>query len=149
MRSTIAGCILLVATCLPLAAQDGSAAGNESARIMSLENAWNQAEVKHDARAMSMLLAEIFDYTDDDGSFMNRAQWLAHIGGGVDQYEHLGDTGVMVHLYGNVAVVTGIFQYKIKEKGKSVARSGRFTDTWIHQNCEWKCVASQSTLVSH
>jgi hypothetical protein len=72
-RSSIASCVLLVAMCLPIAAQQGRTAGDESARVLSLENAWKQAEVKHDARALSMLLAETFEYTDDDGHFMNKS----------------------------------------------------------------------------
>jgi ketosteroid isomerase-like protein len=148
MCSTI-GCILLVAICLPIAAQRENVAGDESTRVLSLENAWNQAEVKHDARALSMLLAETFEFTDDDGRFMNKSQWLAHIRDGVDHYEQLGNSGMAVHLYGNVAVATGIYQDKIREKGKVVSRSGRFTDIWIKQNGEWKCVASQATLISY
>jgi ketosteroid isomerase-like protein len=143
------GCILLVAVCLPIAAQRENVAGDESTRVLSLENAWNQAEVKHDARALSLLLAETFEFTDDDGHFMNKSQWLAHIRNGVDHYEQLGNSGMAVHLYGNVAVATGIYQDKIREKGKVVSRSGRFTDIWIKQNGEWKCVASQATLISY
>ena len=143
------GCILLVAICLPIAAQRENVAGDESTRVLSLENAWNQAEVKHDARALSLLLAETFEFTDDDGHFMNKSQWLAHIRNGVDHYEQLGNSGMAVHLYGNVAVATGIYQDKIREKGKVVSRSGRFTDIWIKQNGEWKCVASQATLISY
>jgi ketosteroid isomerase-like protein len=149
MRSTIAGGVLLVAMCLPSAAQPAGVASDESARVLSLENAWNQAEVKHDARALSMLLAETFEFTDDDGHFMNKSQWLAHIRNGVDHYEQLGNSGMAVHLYGNVAVATGIYQDKIREKGKAVVRSGRFTDTWIQQNGQWKCVASQATLIGY
>jgi Domain of unknown function (DUF4440) len=73
------GCVLLVAMCLPAAAQSPSTAGDESARVLSLEHAWNQAEVTHDAPALSTLLAETFDFTDDDGQFMNKSQWLAYI----------------------------------------------------------------------
>lgn len=143
------GCILLVAVCLPIAAQRENVPGDESTRVLSLENAWNQAEVKHDTRALSLLLAETFEFTDDDGHFMNKSRWLAHIRNGVDHYEQLGNSGMAVHLYGNVAVATGIYQDKIREKGKVVSRSGRFTDIWIKQNGEWKCVASQATLISY
>jgi hypothetical protein len=68
-RSAVAGGILLVTICLVVAAQHQSAAHDESARIISLENSWNQAEVDHDAGALSMLLAETFEFTDDDGSY--------------------------------------------------------------------------------
>lgn len=149
MRSTIGGLILLVAICLEIAAQPEHVAGDESARILSLENAWNQAEVRHDARALSMLLTETFEFTDDDGRFMNKSQWLAHIKDGVDHYELLGNSGMAVHLYGDVAIATGIYKDKMKEKGKVVVRSGRFTDVWIRLNGEWKCVASQATLISY
>jgi len=37
--------------------------------ILSLESAWNQAEAKHDTGAMGLLIADVFEYTDSDGSF--------------------------------------------------------------------------------
>jgi hypothetical protein len=76
MQCASAGCVFLVATCLAVAAQHGSVAVDQSARVLSLENDWNQAEVTHDAQALSTLLAETFDFTDDDGRFMNKSQWL-------------------------------------------------------------------------
>jgi len=112
MRSAIAVCILLVVS---LAVHPQNAAtiqnersdGNESGRILSLENAWNQAETGHNAVAMSMLIADPFAYTDDDGVFMDRPQWLSHIKNDVEQYEQLGNTAMKVQLYGNAAIVTG------------------------------------------
>src|SRR5260221_11136572 len=130
MRSTIAGSILLVAICLEIAAQPGHEAVDESARILSLENAWNQAEVRHDARALSLLLAETFEFTDDDGHFMDKSQWLAHLKAGVDHYQQLGNSGMAVHFYGDVAIATWIYKDKMKERGKEFGRSGRFTDGW-------------------
>lgn len=128
-------------------AQDRQSLGDEYVRILSLENVWNEAEVKHDARALSMLLADTFEYTDSDGSFMNREQWLAHIDKEVDLYEQLGNSRVKIHLYGDVAIVNGEYREKLKVRGKIIVRNGRFTDTWILRKDEWKCVASQSTLM--
>jgi hypothetical protein len=149
MRRAIAGVILLVAICCPFVAQNAGVPGNESGRILSLENSWDQAEKNHDSRAMSMLVADPFDYTDDDGSYMNRAQWLAHIEKAVDEYDHLESSKMAVQQHGNVAIVSGMYKEQLREKGTSVMRSGRFTDTWIYQNGEWKCAASQSTLISN
>jgi ketosteroid isomerase-like protein len=148
-EARLPGWVLLMAMCVAAAAQSGSMAGDESARVLSLENAWNQAEVTHDAEALSALLAETFDFTDDDGQFMNKSEWLAYIRNGEAHYAPLGNSGMKVHLYGNVAVATGIYQDKVKEKGKWFVHSGRFTDIWTQQNGEWKCVASQATLISH
>jgi hypothetical protein len=148
MRSAIVGGILLGIIGLVCAAQS-RIASDESATVFSLENIWNQAEVEHDAAAMRMLLADTFLNTDDDGTFMNKTQWLAHLDKGTDQYELLGNINMKADLYGDTAVVTGEYREKIKEKGKMVVHSGRFTDTWIRQSGQWKCVASQSTLISH
>jgi hypothetical protein len=148
LRGPIAHSILLAALSLALSAQDQNVNGNQSERILSLENVWNQAEVKHDAKALSMVLADAFQYTDSDGTYMDRAQWLSHVLSGVDSYEQLANTGVVVHLYGNVAIVTGKYKEKLMLKGRPTIRSGRFTDSWIQQSGEWKCVASQSTLIS-
>jgi ketosteroid isomerase-like protein len=139
---------LLVAVCVAAGAQSASTAGDESARVLSLENAWNQAEVTHDAQALSTLLAETFDFTDDDGQFMNKSQWLAYIRNGEAHYAPLGNSEMKVHLYGNVAVATGIYQDKVKEKGKWFLRSGRFTDIWTLQIGAWMCVSSHATLIS-
>jgi ketosteroid isomerase-like protein len=121
---------------------------DESGRILALEKAWNEAGLKHDARALSMLLAETFAYTDSDGTFMERSQWLAHVKNEVDQYEQLANSGMTAHVYGSAAVVTGKYHEKIRVEGKVIVRAGRFTDTWIQQNAEWKCVASQATLTN-
>jgi len=148
MRSAIAGGILLGMIGLVCAAQSQTAR-DDAARVLSLENIWNQAEVEHDAAAMGMLLADTFLNTDDDGSLMNKIQWLAHLEKGTDQYELLGNINMRADLYGDTAVVTGEYREKLKEKGKMVVHSGRFTDIWIRQNGQWKCVASQSTLIGH
>ena len=95
-----------------------------------------------------MLLSEGFAYTDSDGSFMDKPQWLAHVNKGTDEYEDLGNTAMKVHVFGPAAIVTGMYHEKIKVHGKMVARSGRFTDTWVQEHGIWKCVASQVTLVS-
>ena len=47
------GRVLLVAMCLPAAAQSPSTAGDESARVLSLEHAWNQAK-SHMMRLLSV-----------------------------------------------------------------------------------------------
>jgi hypothetical protein len=149
MRSAVACCLVLVAMCGAVAAQSASSDRDNTGRIMALESAWNQAEVGHDSKAMSMLLADNFQYTDFDGKFMNKSQWLEVVRKSVDQYEELGNSEVLVHLYGNVAIVTGGYRQRLKNKKNAAVRLGRFTDVWILQYGQWKCVASQATLVSH
>jgi hypothetical protein len=154
MRSTITGFILmlaicLLAICLTMGTQNGELASDETGRIMSLESAWNQAEVQHDPRAMSMLLADRFAYTDSDGSVMNKKQWLDLMKKETATFEQLGNSGITVYLYADVALVTGGYRERVKLKRNSVVRSGRFIDVWIKQNGDWKCIGGQATLITH
>jgi hypothetical protein len=52
-----------------------------------------------------------------------------------------------IHMYGGMAIVTGIYREKGVDKGKPYLRRGRFTDAWVYQNGLWQCVSSQSTLI--
>ena len=117
MCSTI-GCILLVAISLSILFLNAKVASDESARIVSSKHAELEPKSQPDARELGMLLAETFEFTDDDGHFMNKTQWLAHIRNAVDHYEQLGNSGMAVHLYGNVAVATGIYQDEDKRERK-------------------------------
>jgi ketosteroid isomerase-like protein len=145
MKTKISACIFVLAM-LCLAARLGSGADDDGSIIASMESAWVQAEMAHDAHALEPLLADTFVNTDDDGSFMNRTQWLSHVGRGDDHYQQLAVDGQAVRVYGNAAVVTGRYHEKIEVKGKVTESRGRFTDVWVKQNGTWKCVASQSTL---
>jgi hypothetical protein len=137
-----------MAMCMVVGAQDRGVNSGESVRILSLENAWNQAEVRRDTAALGLLIAEGFEYTDSDGTFMNKSQWLAEIKNPADGDEQIGNSGMKVQVYGMAAVVTGEYRERMRVRGKTVMRAGRFTDTWIQQNGEWKCVASQETLIA-
>ena len=54
---------------------------------------------------------------------------------------------VAVELYGDTAIVVGVYHAKGSYKGKSYEHVGRFTDTWIRQGKQWVCVASHTSLL--
>ncbi|MFZ0201443.1 MAG: nuclear transport factor 2 family protein, partial [Candidatus Sulfotelmatobacter sp.] len=115
-------------------------------RIVSLENAWNQAVQKKDASALNILLGAELVYVDFDGKLMDKAEYLASVRSQTLRPERIVSELMSVHLYGAVAVVTGVYRESGEKKRKPYAFRERFTDTWIRQNGSWLCVASQSTL---
>ncbi len=117
-----------------MGAEDVKIHSEKSRTVLALESAWNQAEVNHDAKALELLVADTFVYTDSEGSFMNRSRWLSHVKLGVDDCQQLSDEDRTAHLYGDTVVVTGAYRERIRIMGKSVVRRGRFTDTWIYRN---------------
>jgi ketosteroid isomerase-like protein len=133
---------LFVLSVVPLAAQDSG-----KVRVLALETAWNEAESHRDTKALDGLLAPAFAYTDADGSFMDKQQFLASIRGGSSS--QIANEGMKAESYGNVIVVTGSYREQGTENGKSYTRHGRFTDTWIEKDGQWLCAASQETLTAH
>jgi ketosteroid isomerase-like protein len=149
MKAMIAACLMLLATSL-LVAQNTSKTDADEGRILALETAWNRAEQQKDTKALDGLLSSTLAYTDYDGTFMDKAQFLASINAPSLHPEQIVNESMTAHVYGNsAAVVTGIYREKGTNKGKPYLRRGRFTDTWINQNGTWLCVASHSTLISH
>jgi ketosteroid isomerase-like protein len=115
---------------------------------LALEMAWNHAEQNKDVAALDQLLAGTLVYIDYDGSLQNKAEFLATAKSESLHPEQITNDEVAAHVYGDAAVVTGIYREKGISKGKPYSRRGRFTDTWVKEKGTWLCVASQSTLMS-
>jgi ketosteroid isomerase-like protein len=54
-----------------------------------------------------------------------------------------------VHVFGDVAIATGVFREKGVENGKPYVRRNRFVDTWVSSNGSWVCVAASATPLVH
>jgi len=127
-------------------AQDKAGSADEI-QIRQLERAWNQAEAKQETGSLNTLLADSLAYTDYDGSFMNKAEYMKWVVEPTQKADHLFDEGMTVQVYGNAAVVTGIYRETGTNKGKPYVIRSRYTDTWIRRAGVWQCVASHSTLI--
>jgi|HubBroStandDraft_6_1064221.scaffolds.fasta_scaffold649280_2 hypothetical protein len=142
-------CFAFLATALLLPAQDHRALSPDESLILTLEKAWNVAEETRDVRALDQLLFSTLVYTDYDGSFMNKEQFLSSVKFATPDADQISNENVDVKMYGGSAIVTGVYHEKGTQKGKVISRRGRFTDSWVKENGTWLCVASQSTLISH
>jgi ketosteroid isomerase-like protein len=138
-------CVVLAA--MILAGYGQSSFDSEKARVLSLENAWNEAEKHKDAKAIDGLLAPTFSYTDSDGNLMNKAQYLASITAAGYRPDQIVNDSMEVHPYEHAVVVTGTYREKGADKGKAYSRRGRFTDTWVREKGGWLCAASHETLI--
>jgi ketosteroid isomerase-like protein len=139
---------LLAFVILPHGRSQNTASGDEG-RILALENAWNHAEQSKDVAALDQLLAPELVYIDYDGSLMNKGEFLASVKTeGLSPAQIVNEKQTAL-VFGDCAVVTGIYREKGTSNGKPYTRRGRFTDTWVKANGTWRCVASQSTLMQH
>jgi ketosteroid isomerase-like protein len=122
------------------------AVAQDSSKIIAMENLWNRAELNNDAPAVRLLLAEDFVMTVAEGTLYNKAQMVASVADKSYRPDVLQSTDMVVHYYGNTAVVTGAYYEKGSDKGKPWERRGRFTDTWMNLEGRWQCIASHFSV---
>ena len=135
-KSIVAGAVLLLGFAVALAGQNTMS--DEAGRILALETAWNRALEAKDTKALDMLLANTMVSVDIDGSIASKSEFLASIKSPDYQPSQAVMEQSRVQVYGDAAVVVGIFRIKGKEKGKSYVRRERFVDTWIKSNGAWQ-----------
>ena len=121
---------------------------DEGGHVLALEKAWNLALEEKNTKALDMLLANTMVSIDIDGSISSRSEFLASIKASDYQPSQAITEQSTVQVYGDTAVVVGIFRVKGREKGKPYVRRERFVDAWIKMNGTWQCVVTTSTLIT-
>jgi ketosteroid isomerase-like protein len=147
MKATLAFCVVLMLSWLGGARNPAKDSAADESKLVALENAWNQAQLHHDAKALNQLVPDTFVYTDYDGTVMNKAQFLADLKDPAYRATLITNQDVKVYPYQNVAIVIGTYHTKGTYKRQPFEHYGRFTDTWIYENNKWQCVASHTNLI--
>jgi len=141
--------LVLLLTTRSVISQTAGGPNAEQSKILALENAWNQAEKHKDAKALETLLHPDLVYVDYDGSMMTKVEFIASVKAPALKPEQIVNESMTAHVFGDSAVVSGVYREKGVKNGKPYNRRGRFTDTWVYQGGPWMCVASQSTLIAY
>lgn len=145
--------VFLVFTCsIGVLAQSGSDAAIQS-KVVALEQLWNQAYKSADIKALDSILDERIVLVNDDGSTQTKSEFLASVKSSAPQptaqQQQVAPESLSVHVYGNVAVATGVMRVKGIENGKPYTRRERFVDTWVQRGSSWVCVGTNATPVLH
>lgn len=138
---------LLLMSALAAGQATKSAPGGDEAALRAIEDKWDAANLKGDAAALAAIFADTFVSTSSEGQLRTKAEVLARVKSGEVKYQSAKSDDVKVIIYGDAAVVTGRWNGKYVEKGKSVSAAERYTDTFIRQNGQWRCVASHGSTI--
>src|ERR1039457_2001640 len=112
-------CLLLLAGSLAGAQDTPTSAHENETLLIALENGWNQAQLHHDSKALDEMVADTFISTDNDGIFMTKAQFMADNKDLSYAPRLMTTSEERVLLYGDAAVVAGIYHAKGLNKGKA------------------------------
>ena len=147
MKPKLLAVTLLVLVCVAFAVRGQNASGDESGHILALETAWNHALEGKDTGALEMLLSKNMVALDSDGELMSRQAFLAGIKSPDYQPGQVIHEKINVQMFGNAAIVSGIYREKSNENGKTVVHRASFVDTWVKESDAWKCVASTAVTI--
>ncbi|MGA8271993.1 MAG: nuclear transport factor 2 family protein [Candidatus Sulfotelmatobacter sp.] len=141
-------CFLLLAlfSSAHAAAQTGKDDSQEN-KLLIMEHLWNEAQLNRDSRALDGLIGANFINTEYDGEVSNKAKFLADIKDPQFKPISLTIQDLKVSMYGDSAVVAGIYHTKGTYQGRPYEHLGRFTDTWVFTEGRWQCAASHTSLV--
>ncbi len=116
-------------------------------KLVVLERLWNEAQVNRDSASLDALVAERFINTEYDGEVSDKTKFLSDIRDPLFKPTVANIQNVKVNLFGDTAIITGVYRTKGTYQGKLYDHLGRFTDTWISDNGKWQCVASHTSLL--
>jgi hypothetical protein len=104
--------------------------------------------VTNDTASHSKIIHKNFVCITSNGRYLNRQEYLAGWAHGFDGFKYWDYRDENIQLFGNLALVHSGNKYVVEREGKEITGMSMYTDTYIIENGEWKCVQAQITKVS-
>jgi ketosteroid isomerase-like protein len=120
---------------------------DDQARILNLENAWNRSVQTKDTAGLDMLLAPELVYVGIEGKLMSKAEYIASVQSQLEHPARVVSESMKVHVFGEAAIVDGVYRENGMRKGKPYTLRARFIDMWIRRRDSWVCIASDGTVM--
>jgi len=146
-RIAFAVCVVVLVFGVGLLAQTPGVDVNAKAEqeLIKLEKWWGDALVKKDWAFLEKIVSDDYLFTDPDGTIWTKAQWLASLKSGEAIFTSVVSENMKVRVYGDAAVVMGLNTEKSLTKGKDSSGKYQWTDTFIKQAGNWRCVATHAS----
>jgi ketosteroid isomerase-like protein len=132
---------LLVSSLQPAEAQKASREDEVRAAVSAFGRAFVEADVLY---LRSRLTEDYVHINGRSGNVLHRPEWLgwmtsrrAELTSGELIINEYNVDGVMVHIYGETAVVTGIVKSSGIRGGEPFTSRIRFTNVWVRQGGTW------------
>ena len=123
-----------------------SASLTDQQLVVRQVNAFRQAQMDQDARALDVLCADELSYSHADGHVEDKTVFVANATSGRYVFDRLENLATDIRVVGAVAIV------RFNWVAKQTWRDGRVTETnmsilmvWVKRNQDWKLLARSST----
>ena len=117
--------------------------------ILKIEEARNQAMLKHDTVTLDHLCADDVAWINQDGDLLAKSQVLSDLKTGKQSFSTVAHDEVQMHIYENTVVVFGVSTSTVQYHGTLRNKPRRFTNVYVRHNGEWKLVDHQVTPIEN
>jgi len=124
-----------------------TASGEDEQALYQLERDWAAANPKKDAATLERILADEFVF-NADGQIQNKKQAMAEIRNNPAKIESGVNSDMKAMVFGDTAVVHGLYVEKSTANGKDTSKQVRWTDVFVKRQGRWQCVTSYVTKAS-
>jgi ketosteroid isomerase-like protein len=149
-RSAHAALLSLVALPLvmlaPLAHAQTST--TDKATFIKLQHDWAEARKHADVAFLERFYATEFTVGNMDGNEASRAKDIAMFSSGDLKPTVITDDQIVVHVYGQAALVTGVEHLEGTYRGHAGTFDLRFANTFVWRDGRWQLVRHQATPVA-
>ena len=146
-RALVAAAIVLVQACASTLPGEGSQAAQTLAKLAAQAQAWDNAIVRKDRRAIEANMAEDFRQIDAAGNVEGKRSFVDDIVSDDLRIDPYTVEDFDVRLYGDVALLSGRTRMTGSFQGKRFASHYRYIDVYVRRDGEWKIVSVQISRI--
>lgn len=145
MEKILCGILLLAVFTESQAQQDASP---DMKQLKALNARFINNFVTRDSASHSRIIHKDFVCITSDGQWIHRKEYLDLWPHDFDGYTYWDYRDENIKIFGNMALVRSKCKYVVVREGKEITGMSMYTDTYVKENGEWKCVQAQLGKVS-
>jgi ketosteroid isomerase-like protein len=113
--------------------------------VLHAERRWSEALVKQDVSALKELYADDLVYVHSGGNRETKTEFIRRVETGGLKYDSLELVNPEVRMYGDVAIVNGMFDVRVTSDGSPINTRVVYIHVYARQAGTWRMVAHQTT----
>ena len=128
---------------------NGGVQDNDSARLSELNRQFIRNFLQQDVAAQNKLIHPNFVCIESNGKIVHREEYLKNWATDFDNsgYQSFDYTDESIRIFHDMALVSARTVYTKSIDGKVVKGSTVYTDTYVKEKGQWRCVQAQLTPV--
>lgn len=135
--------VVLILAALQINAQETDMAALKRLNAKFIDNF-----VTNDTAAHNLIIHKDFVCITNEGQLIDRETYLNNWAHGFDGFTYWDYRNEDIKIFGHTALVHSQNKYVVVREGKEISGMSLYTDTYIKENGQWKCIQAQLSKVA-